>query len=85
MSAILFATILAFFSSAYAAIDLTLKPGAFGQDVVTATLERLGNADIFTDDYDFLRNIALVDGNYGIDDGGNGEVSARSFGRIRVR
>ena len=81
MSAILFATILALFlSSTYASVDRTQQRGAYGEDVVTATLERLSNADIFTDDFDFLRNIALVDGNYGKDDKGTGAVSVRSFG-----
>ncbi|XP_071798736.1 uncharacterized protein [Asterias amurensis] len=48
-------------------VDLTATPGATGPEVVEATVQRILLSDIFTDDFDLLRRIALVETSDGTD------------------
>ena len=53
--------------SSVATVDLTIKYGAKGADVMRATLQRIYDVDIFEDDFNFLRNIAWVETRFGED------------------
>ena len=69
------------------ATDLTLEVNAFGESVVLATISRLDQLNIFTDDNQFLRRVACVESRDGLDpdtfrqgyNGGIWQVDERVF------
>ncbi|XP_076799833.1 uncharacterized protein LOC143444925 [Clavelina lepadiformis] len=45
--------------------DLTLVPGSSGEDVVDACIQKLSAISLFTNDYGFLKRIALFESKFG--------------------
>ncbi|CAK8678126.1 unnamed protein product [Clavelina lepadiformis] len=53
------------FTYCRAQTDLTLVPGSSGEDVVDACIQKLSAISLFSNDYGFLKRIALVESKFG--------------------
>ncbi|CAK8678124.1 unnamed protein product [Clavelina lepadiformis] len=66
MFKLLIGSILVFvFAYCRAQTDLTLVPGSSGEDVVDACVQKLSAISLFSNDYGFLKRIALVESKFG--------------------
>ena len=48
-------------------VDLTLKPEITGRDVVDTVIDQIKHSGIFGNDFGYIRRIAAVESNYGLD------------------
>ena len=48
-------------------VDLTLKPEITGRDVVDTVIDQIKRSEIFGNDFGYIRRIAAVESNYGLD------------------